>query len=133
MQRLSHLAPVLVGILGLTWPASAQPPPDAAVTPACHSHADLAEMLHQKFAEQPSAIGLQANGHLVEVFVSNDGASWTNQSSDPTVSATTSTNTATTTTILLRKIGATSPFETVTWVLDNRSPSAPSWCRVFER
>ena len=77
MQRLSHLAPVLVGILGLTWPASAQPPPDAAVTPACHSHADLAEMLHQKFAEQPSAIGLQANGHLVEVFVSNDGGSWT--------------------------------------------------------
>jgi hypothetical protein len=49
----------------------------AAVTPACHSHTDLAEMLDQTYAEQPSAIGVQANGHLVEVFVSNDGNSWT--------------------------------------------------------
>lgn len=76
MRRPSHLTPVLVGMLSLTWPASAQAP-ETALTPACHSHADLTEMLDQKFAEQPSALGLQANGHLVEVFVSNDGTSWT--------------------------------------------------------
>ena len=34
-------------------------------------------MLEKKFAEQPSALGVQANGHLVEVFVSNEGTSWT--------------------------------------------------------
>lgn len=77
MRRLSHLTPaVLVGMLCLTAPASAQPPRQSAPTPACHSHADLTKMLDQKFAEQPSALGLQANGHLVEVFVSNDGTSW---------------------------------------------------------
>ena len=38
---------------------------------------DIDRRFKDHFAEQPSAIGLQANGHLVEVFVSNDGASWT--------------------------------------------------------
>jgi hypothetical protein len=77
MGRL-HLTPVvLVGMLGLTSPASAQAPSGTALAPACHSHADLTKMLNQKFAEQPSALGVQANGHLVEVFVSNQGTSWT--------------------------------------------------------
>ena len=77
MRRLYLTPAVLVGMLSLTSPGSAQPPSETALTPACHSHADLTEMLNQKFAEQPSALGLQANGHLVEVFVSNDGTSWT--------------------------------------------------------
>jgi hypothetical protein len=78
MRRPSHLTPAaLAGMLGLASPALAQAPPQSAVTPACHSHADLTEMLNQKYAEQPSAVGLQSNGHLVEVFVSNDGTSWT--------------------------------------------------------
>ena len=78
MRRLSYLTPAaLVGALGLAAPAVAQAPPQGAITPACHSHADLTRMLDQKYAEQPSAVGLQSNGHLVEVFVSNDGTSWT--------------------------------------------------------
>ena len=77
MGRLSLTPMVLVGVLGLTPPASAQAPPGAALTPACHSYADLTKMLGQKFAEQPSALGLQANGHVVEVFVSSAGTSWT--------------------------------------------------------
>jgi hypothetical protein len=78
MGRL-YLTPVaLVGMLGLTPPAPAQAPPGTTVlAPACHSHADLTKILNQKFAEQPSALGVQANGHLVEVFVSNQGTSWT--------------------------------------------------------
>ena len=64
-------------MLGLTSPASAQAPSGPALTQACHSHADVTKMLDQKFAEQPSALGVQANGHLVEVFVSNQGTSWT--------------------------------------------------------
>jgi hypothetical protein len=77
MRRLSHLtAAAIVGMLVLA-PARAQAPPQTSVTPACHSHGDLAAMLNQKYAEQPSALGVQANGHLVEVFVASDGTSWT--------------------------------------------------------
>jgi hypothetical protein len=79
MRRLSHVTlAVLVGALAGAGPTLAQAPPgSAAVTPACHSHSELADMLDQKFAERPSAVGLQANGHLVEVFAANDGTSWT--------------------------------------------------------
>jgi hypothetical protein len=79
MRCLSHLTlAVLAGVLSLAGPSLAQAPPrGAAVTPSCHSHTDLTEMLDQKFAEQPTAIGLQSNGQLVEVFVANDGTSWT--------------------------------------------------------
>jgi hypothetical protein len=79
MPRLSPLIPAaLSGMLALASPAVAQPPASGpTVTPACHSHTELAEMLDQKFAERPNALGLQANGHLVEVFVANDGTSWT--------------------------------------------------------
>jgi hypothetical protein len=78
MRRVSHLTgAVLFGAFGLTSSALAQPPPPMALTPACHSHADLAAMLNQKYSEAPNAVGVQANGHLVEVFASNDGTSWT--------------------------------------------------------
>ncbi len=78
MRRVWHLTTaMLVGASGLTWSALAQPPPQMALAPACHSHAALAAMLNQKYSEAPSAVGVQANGHLVEVFASNDGTSWT--------------------------------------------------------
>ena len=78
MRRLAHLTPPALAVtLGLAAPALAQAPSQSMLTPACHSHADLAEMLNQKYAEQPSAVGLQADGHLVEVFVAHDGTSWT--------------------------------------------------------
>ena len=78
MRRVTHLtSAMLVGGFGLTGSALALPPPKAVLSPACHSHADLAAMLNRKYAEAPSAVGVQANGHLVEVFASNDGTSWT--------------------------------------------------------
>ena len=78
MRRVSHLAgAVFLGAFGLTSSAMAQPPPPIALTPACHSHADLAAMLNRKYSEAPNAVGVQANGHLVEVFASSDGTSWT--------------------------------------------------------
>jgi hypothetical protein len=77
MSRLPVTPAVLVGMLGVTSPAAAQAPPGPELAPACHSHADVARMLEKKFAEQPSALGVQANGHLVEVYVSNEGTSWT--------------------------------------------------------
>ena len=40
-------------------------------------HAEIEQMLDQKFAEIPAALGLQSNGHLVQVYASKDGATWT--------------------------------------------------------
>jgi hypothetical protein len=78
MRRVSHLTgAVLAGAFGLIASAWAQPPTAMALTPACHSHADLAAMLNRKYSEAPNAVGVQANGHLVEVFASSDGTSWT--------------------------------------------------------
>ena len=34
-------------------------------------------MLRERFAEIPSFIGLVENGAVLEVFTSNDGATWT--------------------------------------------------------
>lgn len=79
MHRLSSLTPVvLTGALALAAPALAQPPqPGGPVARACHDHTELAVMLEQKFAEQRAALGLQSDGRLVEVFVAEDGTSWT--------------------------------------------------------
>jgi hypothetical protein len=79
MRSLSNLTPaVLVGVLSLAGSTLVQAQPrDPAVSPTCNSHTDLTEMLEQKFAEQPTALGLQSNGQLLEVFVANDGTSWT--------------------------------------------------------
>jgi hypothetical protein len=50
MRRLSHLttAALMGAAFGLTSSALAQPPP-TALAPACHSHADLAAMLNQRY------------------------------------------------------------------------------------
>ena len=69
MRRLTHLTGAApVGAFGLAWSASAQQPPEMELMPACHIHADLTAMLNQKYAEAPNAVGVQANGHLVEVL-----------------------------------------------------------------
>jgi hypothetical protein len=50
---------------------------------ACNSHDKLVEMLGRGYAEAPSALGLQANGPLLEVFVSRKSGSWTIVSTRP--------------------------------------------------
>ena len=79
MRRLSPLmAAVSLGVLASASTALAQPPMSVpAASPACRSHTDLIEMLDQSFAEKPNALGLQSNGQLLQVFVADDGTSWT--------------------------------------------------------
>jgi hypothetical protein len=62
MGGLSDLTPaVLVGVRSLAGSTLVQAQPrDATVSPTCHSQTDLAEMLDQKFDEQPTALGLQS-------------------------------------------------------------------------
>ena len=57
-------------------PAAAQAPA-GGMQPACQTHDEIMQMLDQKFAETPTALGLQSNGHLIQVFASKDGMTWT--------------------------------------------------------
>jgi hypothetical protein len=58
-------------------PAAAQAPPAGELQPACQTHDEIMQMLNQKFAETPTALGLQSNGHVIQVFASKDGTTWT--------------------------------------------------------
>ena len=76
MNRLSHAAMSLGLAAALTAAAPAAADPLNA-QPACQSRADIDQLLTQGFDEVPTALGLQSNGHLIQVFVSKDGATWT--------------------------------------------------------
>lgn len=57
-------------------PASAQQQqPQQA--PACVKRTELLNHLSNKFKETPVAMGVADNGSLLEVFSTNDGATWT--------------------------------------------------------
>ena len=75
MRRMTIIATIL---LASTWalgsPAAAQ---SVVTNPACDDHENVIKMLDRQYAEAPEALGLQSNGHVVQVFVSKDGASWT--------------------------------------------------------
>ena len=73
MNRVS-LAALAVG-LAAAGPAAADPA--AALQPACQSRDDINQLLSEKFDEVPAAHGLQSNGHLIQVFASKDGTTWT--------------------------------------------------------
>ncbi len=72
-KSLSHLVGAMVlavtFLLGAHVPASAQT--------VCTPHADLVKQLGTNHAEAPVSIGLASNGGVVQVFSSQDGASWT--------------------------------------------------------
>jgi hypothetical protein len=77
MRHVSHRTPALfVGLLTLAWPTLAQAPP-SGTSPGCHNRTELTAMLNESYAQLPSALGVQADGQLVEVFVSENGMSWT--------------------------------------------------------
>jgi hypothetical protein len=77
MNRLSRAAlslGVAAAALAAAVPAAADP---LTAQPACQSRDDISQLLTQRFDEVPSALGLQSNGDLIQVFVSKDGKTWT--------------------------------------------------------
>ena len=50
---------------------------DASAQSACFERATLIKHLNGKFSEAPVAVGLAANGSVLEVFSSADGNTWT--------------------------------------------------------
>ena len=77
MDRLATAIAALGLLVSAAAPATAQAPPSGELQPACQTHDEIMQMLNQKFAETPTALGLQSNGQLVQVFASKDGMTWT--------------------------------------------------------
>jgi hypothetical protein len=83
MPRRSIAAAAAGLWLSIAPPLAAQAPPGPDLQAACQTHAEIMQMLDQKFAEIPAALGLQSNGHLIQVFASKDGTTWTIVSTRP--------------------------------------------------
>ena len=66
---LALAASLLLGVSSVTTSANAQA--------VCVQRGELANHLGKSYAEQPVAIGLASNGHLMEVFSSREGDTWT--------------------------------------------------------
>jgi hypothetical protein len=71
---------LLVGVAGT---AAQEATSGAVEQQSCNSHGDLLAILKQTYTEEPNALGLQSNGHLLEVFVSKRTGSWTIVSTRP--------------------------------------------------
>ena len=52
-------------------------PSSAVAQTACAEHAEIVKQLGKHHAETPVALGLAANGGVVEVFPTRDGSTWT--------------------------------------------------------
>jgi hypothetical protein len=84
-----HLSPLLAPwllawfVLATTAVSAQQARGGPPHRPACNSHDKLVELLQRNYTEAPSAMGLQANGHLLEVFMSKESGSWTIVSTRP--------------------------------------------------
>ena len=52
-------------------------PTSAAAQQVCAEHAEVVKLLGAKHAEIQVALGLAANGGVVEIFSTKDGATWT--------------------------------------------------------
>jgi hypothetical protein len=50
----------------------------------CHDYQKIAETLGKRYGETPVSLGLQTNGHLLQVFSSPESGSWTILSVTPT-------------------------------------------------
>ena len=76
MDRVAMAVAAMGLCVSVAAPAVAQAPSDALQS-ACQTHDEIMQMLNQKFAETPTALGLQSNGHVIQVFASKDGTTWT--------------------------------------------------------
>ncbi len=52
-------------------------PAAAAAQPVCAKHAEVVKQLGGQHAESQVALGLAANGGVVEIYSTEDGATWT--------------------------------------------------------
>lgn len=69
---------ITVLLLGSALAGSAQAAaPAAAQRLPCHDYAQIADTLGERYGEAPVSLGLQSNGHVLQVFASAESGSWT--------------------------------------------------------
>ncbi len=66
----------LFASLATSGSSSAQAP-SAPPRLLCHDYQKIAETLGERYGEQPVSLGLQTNGHLLQVFTSATSGGWT--------------------------------------------------------
>ncbi len=64
--------------------ATAAPTPSVGARLPCHDYQKIVETLGKRYGETPTSLGLQTNGHVLQVFTSPESGSWTILSVAPT-------------------------------------------------
>lgn len=78
MKRAAPLVTTLAIAAGLSaGPALSRTPLQGAGVPPCKHWREIAHELASRYAERPVAFGLQSNGNLLQVFVSEATGTWT--------------------------------------------------------
>jgi hypothetical protein len=75
MRSLPFLLCLFAGLATATT-AMAQVPSVQPHLP-CHDYHKIAETLGKRYGETPVSLGLQTNGHVLQVFSSPESGSWT--------------------------------------------------------
>lgn len=81
MRALLLLAALIASVHAHA-PAGAQAPLPGPRLP-CHDYGEIARQLAERYKEAPVSAGLQANGHLLQVFRSAETGTWTILSTAP--------------------------------------------------
>ena len=50
---------------------------EAQAQPACMSHGKMVDLLAGRYSEQQISAGLESSGQMIELFATDDGATWT--------------------------------------------------------
>lgn len=83
MSRLgAFVACLIAGLAPAT--AAAAPTPSIGTRLPCHDYQKIADTLGKRYGETPVSLGLQTNGHVLQVFTSPESGSWTILSVAPT-------------------------------------------------
>jgi hypothetical protein len=84
MRRLALFATVTAIACGaFASPIGAQQMVPSGPRMPCHNSTEIAKQLNSKYDEAPVAFGLQSNGHLLQVWSSEDKGTWTVVSTSP--------------------------------------------------
>ena len=84
MRRLALFATgMLIATGAFATPLAAQQAAPSGARMPCHNATEIAKQLNSKYDETPVAFGLQSNGHLLQIWSSEEKETWTVVSTSP--------------------------------------------------